>query len=340
MNTSMNSDNECIKLPKLEYLEPLKPLNVEKLKMNVSELRPLDRRSESSESSASSALFAPINVFGNSSEPTVPNISKTFGSKNKKPKNPNMLNPLYYKTRSMHTEYNSLMNSLYPGTETFVSDISEPPAGAKPPEPEVSEDPIQNPEKTEQNNVPNVPSVLEVPKTQEPNNPKNLNRTTFQMFQKVHETLCDKTRQKFASELFETSEATLNALECSKVIVPKEYDLNESLIEVLDISKKSCVVWYEGETVSYAKFRENPDHILFFVGEDAYGYSKKLLFEEYQKSKGIYFDLNLNWEDNETLWIPMSQIAKLLEFSHPVYEIQKMKYSMSVWNLTPVKLKK
>ena len=321
MHTSMNSDNECIKLPKLEYLEPLKPLNVEKLKMSVS--KPCG--SESSESSASSALFTPINVFGNSSEPTVPNTSKTFGSKNKKPKNPNMLNPLYYKTRSMHTEYNSLMNSLYPGTETFVSDISEPPAEAKAPEPEVSEDPIQ------------LSNVLEVPKIQETktqNNPKGL---------RSHEPLNDQNRQKFKAslqELFETSEATRNAFECSKVIVPKEYDLNESLIEVLDISKKSCVVWYEGETVSYAKFRENPEHILFFVGEDAYGYSKKLLFEEYQKSKGIYFDLNLNWEDNETLWIPMSQIAKLLEFSHPVYEIQKMKYSMSVWNLIPVKLKK
>jgi hypothetical protein len=259
----------------------------------------------------------------------------------------------------MHTEYNSLMNSLYPGTETFVSDISEPPAEAKAlcprdsdrgsAEPEVSEDPIQ------------LSNVLEVPKIQETKTQNNPNRTTFQTFQKVHvprpepllhvprpepllhEPLNDQNRQKFKAslhELFETSEATRNAVECSKVIVPKEYDLNELLIEVLDISKKSCVVWYEGETVSYAKFRENPEHILFFVGEDAYGYSKKLLFEEYQKSKGIYFDLNLNWEDNETLWIPMSQIAKLLEFSHPVYEIQKMKYSMSVWNLIPVKLKK
>jgi hypothetical protein len=326
MHASMNSDNECIKLPKLEYLEPLKPLNVEKLKMNVS--KPCG-----SESSASSALFAPINVFGNSSEPLVPNTSKPFGSKNKKPRNPNMLNPLYYKTRSMHTEYNSLMNSLYPGTETFVSDISEtlasvPPAGAKAPcprdvvpdrgsaEPEVSEDPIENPEGSK---------ASEPPKIQN---------------QRFHEPLCVQNRQKFAQELFETSEAVHNTLECSKAIKPKEYDLNELLIEVLDVSKKNCVVWYEGETVSYAKFRENPEHILFFVGEDAYGYSKKMLFEEYQKSKGIYFDLNLNWEDNETLWIPMSQIAKLLEFSHPVYEIQKMKYSMSVWNLIPVKLKK
>jgi hypothetical protein len=373
----MNSDNEFIKIPKLEYLEPLKPLNLEKLKMNVSGISgtrgfgTCDSEGSKtfgpgSQDPKDQSLFTPINVFGNSSEPKVPdvleqklrhgdmepkvlNLPNTYGFKNKKPRNSKILNPLYYKTRSMHAEYNSLMNSLYPGTDTSGSGGLEhtEPKVLEPPEPDVSEDPIENPEKPEQNNVPNVPNVLEVPNIQETYNQKNPNRTTFQ---KSHEPLNDQNRQKFRAslqELFEASEASRNVLECSKAIKPKEYDLNESLIEVLDISKKSCVVWYEGITIPYAKFRENPEHIIFFVGEDAYGYSKKLLFEEYTKSnssmysdRSIYFDLNLNWEDNETLWIPMSQIAKLLEFSHPVYEIQKMKYSMSVWNLIPVKLKK
>jgi hypothetical protein len=342
-----------LKFPKLEYLEPLKPLNVEKLKMNVSgtqNVHSMEREHlenvEPKIPKLNSELFAPINVFGDLKNPEdqssaertfcVPKTIQNQRFQNKKPGS-KILNPLYYKTRSMHTEYNSLMNSLYPGTEIPEMVVSEPSvlrtelersselrtegSEAKQTETLYSEDPVE----------PSEPSVLSP--SDKVQDLGSVNR------QNVKASL---------QELFETSEATRSALECSKVIIPKNYDLEESLdIICLDISKKNCVVWYEGITISYAKFRENPEHIVFFVGTDAYGYSKKMLFEEYTSSRSsmysdrsIYFDLNLNWEDNETLWIPMSQIAKLLEFSHPVYEIQKMKYSMSVWNLIPVKLKK
>jgi hypothetical protein len=255
----------------------------------------------------------------------------------------------------MQTEYNSLMNSL--NTKESCSSVyleSNPLTGEEfQSHKEQSffkseESLIERSEELKVSNNTCIYSEI----SEDPIPPKVLLNKTFS-----NSGLNSKQREKFASELFEPSEVTASLVQekfslLATSLKPKDYELEDSLdilcpenpmdslIEMLDISKKKCVVWYEGETIPYVKFRENPDHIIFFVGEDAYGYSKKILFEEYSKTRTIYFDLNLNWEDNETLWIPMSQIAKLLEFSHPVYEIQKMKYSMSVWNLIPVKLKK
>ncbi len=198
--------------------------------------------------------------------------------------------------------------------------------------------------------------------------------------QEFKEILEDKSKRAVASKSLQSYLDNLEAIDSytstSLCVNPKNYDLEEDsslctgIIEVLEdpnLTKKKCMVWWQGETIPYGKFRQNPDNIIFIVGEDAYGYSKKDLFEEYQETikrkvkdlrpsmsnsstdsshtknlysdRNIYFDLNLNWEDNETLWISMNQILRVLEYSHPVYEIQKMKYSMHVWNLVPVKLK-
>ena len=314
---------------KLQHLEPLKPLNLEGLKS--SGLKPLKN------------LTTPINVFGGS-EPSGKNEVSVDSSKvNKSPRSfygsvSGRINPLHYKTRDMCKDYNSLMNSLYPRTEG--SDGNE-----------VSESLKSK-----------VSSELEETSEEDPSKicnqkPSKENSEDLNLLgiSELKERTEDLNLRMFCQEL-EMKHNIESKILCSLEPKAKDYDLEEAIIETLPYSKKKCVVWWEGETIPYNKFRENPEYILFFVGEDAYGYSKKCLYEEYIKESlgqrpgmqslnrdtknRVYFDLDLNWEDGEILWIPMSQILRILEFSHPVYELQKTKFSNKVWNAIPVKLQK
>jgi hypothetical protein len=365
-------------MSKLEYLEPLKPLDT---------LHALKRPDSKDPKSIAlypkdSDFFKPINVFGppdpklshdnpkvniETSAPDLrtlrvqdsmclrilrvqkPENVKFKSPYNQKPKyiqnvNSKLMNPNYYKTRDIHASYNSLMNNLYPKeTVSCDEDLSQT-EGLN----TVSLELVQNDVVVEDPvNVNHERSALDVPRTE------GLKKSIPEKQKRLE---ASKDLQNYLDSLEAVESYTSNAMSVN----PKNHELEEDLeekffweqsIEIIqdpNLTKKQCMVWWEGDTISYGKFRQNPDNIIFVVGEDAYGYSKQDLFKEYQetmkkKNKGldrsIYFDLNLNWEDNETLWIPMNQILRVLEYSHPVYEIQKMKYSMHVWNLVPVKLK-
>ena len=294
---------------------------------------------------------------------------------NQKPKyiqnvNSKLMNPNYYKTRDIHASYNSLMNNLYPKETVSCDEDLSHAEGLRIQGIQgiqgatrlsiVSLEPVQNDVVEDPVNVNHERSALDVehprdlvPKTEGPSPKKSIS-------EKQKRPEASKDLQNYLDSLEAVESYTSNAM----CVNPKNHELEEDLeekffweqsIEIIqdpNLTKKQCMVWWEGETISYGKFRQNPDNIIFIVGEDAYGYSKQDLFKEYQEtmkkktkdtknqgSSNIYFDLNLNWEDNETLWIPMNQILRVLEYSHPVYEIQKMKYSMHVWNLVPVKLK-
>lgn len=121
------------------------------------------------------------------------------------------------------------------------------------------------------------------------------------------------------------------------ILHPKTEEMEEKMIETIPIKKKDCkVLSLENEMVSYQKFRENPDHIIFLFQDIFYGYSKKSLFEDYKEChQKLYFILNL---EEESLWIPMGQITQLLEYSHPVYEVEKTKFSIHLYSLKAIKL--
>lgn len=337
-------------MSKLQYLDPLKPLDQSLVLKSPKKIE--NSKNSDLEKNSKSDLFKPINVFGDSDVdsskntkspevlklPEAPDIKKlsSIDHKNRSPrslrfmnieeaKKSRKMNPLYYKTRDMHASYNSLMNKLYPNDIKSNNSISDKSF-------EISEE----------------------PKNEDPQNPLDAWRPENKKDSlELKEFL--KSPEKSLQDYLDKLEVFETYNDHSLSVNPKNYDLEDSVIEIVDepnLSKKKCLVWYEGETIPYGKFRQNPDNIIFVVGEDAYGYSKKLLFEEYQETvkrkvknsldvsrQNIYFDLNLNWEDNETLWIPLNQILRILEYSHPVYEIQKMKYSIHVWNLVPVKLK-
>jgi hypothetical protein len=348
-------------MSKLQFLDPLKPLDQSLILKSPKRIE--SSKNSNLEQNSNLDLFKPINVFGDldSSKdvkrpeilklPEAPDIKKLSipdyknrsprslrfmnlkDFKNEEAKKSRRMNPLYYKTRDMHTSYNSLMNKLYPN-ESKNKDLESVDS--------ISEDP--------QNEDPQ--NTFEFLKC--PDNPKDFSGSETSL------NISGRSSKNSLQDYLNNLEALETYTDHSLSVNPKNYDLEDSVIEIIDdpnLTKKKCMVWWEGETIPYGKFRQNPDNIIFVVGEDAYGYSKKILFEEYQEtvkrkvknslnsqdvsreSKGIYFDLNLNWEDNETLWIPLNQVLRILEYSHPVYEIQKMKYSIHVWNLVPVRLK-
>ena len=179
-----------------------------------------------------------------------------------------------------------------------------------------------------------------------------------------------KTKQSAESlklhELLEDSEPLLR---------PKtegSEDLDEELIETLKISKKECKVFdslNKNKLYSYSKIRENTDNLIFCIKEDMnessliqkedlsetlykfYSYSKLEIYNQYSKCHSqMYFHLkirkykiygaSIESNDLEIFWIPMIQIVRLLEYSHPVYEIEKTKFSMNLYNLKPVRLSK
>jgi hypothetical protein len=331
------TDSKNLKF-KLQHLEPLKPLNIEGLK--TSGVKSL--KSESLKD-----LTTPINVFGGSDnniikeEVVKESINSSSSKFNKSPRSfygsvSGRINPLHYKTRDMCKDYNSLMNSLYPRTE-----------GSKGLEESESLKALEY-------------STCKVQELSEDDPSKICNQNPSKIFDSSSEfTGISENNESLKHGMFFQELEMKHDIE-SKILdslepKAKDYELEESIIETLPYSKKKCIVWWEGETLPYSKFRENPEHIIFFVGEDAYGYSKKCLYEEYIKSQHatksrdelscryntssrVYFDLDLNWEDGEILWVPMSQILRILEFSHPVYELQKTKFSNKVWNTIPVKL--
>jgi len=142
-----------------------------------------------------------------------------------------------------------------------------------------------------------------------------------------------------------TMQFELQGLLEDPVLEVKQTELDE-LIEVVPISKKECVIWFERKQIPYFTFREDTDHIIFYRNEHFYGYSKLKLYEEFLKiHQQLYFGLKI-WErvdgDFEpcTLWIPMSQISKMLEYSHPMYEIESMRFTINVFTLKPIQLKK
>jgi len=363
-------------MSKLQYLDPLKPLDQSLVLKTPKRIE--NSKNSNLEQNSKSDLFKPINVFGDSDVdlskdtkslevlklPEAPDIKKLsiLDHKNRSPrslrfmnieeaKKSRKMNPLYYKTRDMHASYNSLMNKLYP--KNFESNDSILNKSFEIPEEPKNEDP-QNPLDSwcHENKKDSLEASL-------PENPKgSLELKEFKRHENTKGSLDAWRPEKSLQDYLDNLEVVETYNDHSLSVNPKNYDLEDSIISIIDepnLSKKKCLVWYEGETIPYGKFRQNPDNIIFVVGEDAYGYSKKLLFEEYQETvkrkvknslnshdvsrQNIYFDLNLNWEDNETLWIPLNQILRVLEYSHPVYEIQKMKYSIHVWNLVPVKLK-
>ena len=120
----------------------------------------------------------------------------------------------------------------------------------------------------------------------------------------------------------------------------KNEDLDEEYIECINISKKDCkVIEYKtGKKISYSKARENTDFIIIKLEDKFYSYSKKDLYEQYMRCHSqMYFHLKI-CEDSEIFWIPMIQIVRVLEYSHPVYEIEKTKFSMNLYNLKAIKL--
>lgn len=339
----MDSDNflEHIKLQALEPLEPLKPLdlsNLSKQKLTKS----LNVKDSKDLSVSKKELLSPINVFGTSKDlqDGTEQSSEFNSERTKSNKSPKIfygsldgrINPLHYKTRDMCKDYNSLMNKLYP------KEISKE---------EICEENIQ--ENFEEKEL-NEKGLHEKDFSYDEDPSKICNPKSNSNIQ--NETLTKLEKHCYEMEMKHTIEETIfTSLEPKA----KDYELDDAIIELLPYSKKKCVVWWEGSTIAYSKFRENCDNIIFFVGEDAYGYSKQNLYEEYIKStqgvnnsvkskhgnlSRVYFDLDLNWEDGEILWIPMSQILRILEFSHPLYELQKTKFSTKVWNAVPVKLQK
>jgi hypothetical protein len=305
---------------KLQALEPLKPLDISKT---------VNFQKHLSKPTLPNDLLSPINVFGGVKE-------EPEGSKhvNKSPRIfygaiDGRINPLHYKTRDMCKDYNSLMNKLYPNEDkgSVIEDKS------------LSNDVSMIEDKSieDKSSIEEDPSLICNPKSSIIDR-SNIEKESLSKLEK----LCNDMEMKHSIE-----SKIITSLEPN----PKEYELEDAIIETLSCSKKKCVIWWEGVTIPYNKFRENNDNVIFFVGEDAYGYSKKSLYEEYMKSQydtksrhevksRVYFDLDLNWEDGEILWVPMSQILRILEFSHPVYELQKTKFSTKVWNTIPVKLQK
>ena len=145
-------------------------------------------------------------------------------------------------------------------------------------------------------------------------------------------------------------------------------DLDEELIETIKVTRKECKVFDSLESssklCSYAKIRDNTDNLIFCIQElqkqsskesyKFYSYSKLEIYNQYSKCHSqMYFHLKIRTykesinptgsiesDDLEIFWIPMIQIVRLLEYSHPVYEIEKTKFSMNLYNLKPVRLSK
>jgi hypothetical protein len=125
-------------------------------------------------------------------------------------------------------------------------------------------------------------------------------------------------------------------------IFPKDDSNNfEQSSEHIPLSKKDVLVWNDGIQMSYKSFRQGPtseDGIIFVLPpvdiqngipediESSYmfiGYSKKQLYEEYMiVGHDTFFILNVIEE--ESYYIPMHQIVRILEYSHPMYLLEKM----------------
>jgi hypothetical protein len=132
--------------------------------------------------------------------------------------------------------------------------------------------------------------------------------------------------------------------EVSEVILqPKTEDLDEDMIEIIKLSKKQCKVFTGSGFDTYSNVRANTDNLIFMTKNDMMfvQYSKQRLFDEYISChKQLYFHLKITFPDDvEIFWIPMTQIVRILEYSHPVYEIEKTKFSMNLYSLIPIKLK-
>lgn len=141
-------------------------------------------------------------------------------------------------------------------------------------------------------------------------------------------------------------------LEPKVPLVPKDSDLEQDCITKIPIRKKDCRISdMSGNLIPYMKFRENIEHIIFYDPENSglfFGYSKLQLFEEFQRCNSkLYFTLKFDEpnglkQSSETFefYIPMSQIARVLEYSHPVYQIVKASFSMHLYQLIAIELEK
>lgn len=147
-----------------------------------------------------------------------------------------------------------------------------------------------------------------------------------------------------------------------ETLFPKTEDIDEDVIVKINISKKDCKVRVKGSKdpldvtsyflKSYSSVRENTDNIIFGIksqsdidSEDSlkfYCGSKQAIFDDYtSQHKQLYFHLKL-WTSKDSVtvfWIPTVQIISLLEYSHPVYEIEKTKFSMNLYSLIPLELR-
>jgi len=130
----------------------------------------------------------------------------------------------------------------------------------------------------------------------------------------------------------------------------KTEDLDEDVIETVKISRKECrVVDFKNKRIcKYSEARDNTDNLILKYGDYFYSYSKQGIYDQYEKChQQLYFhfklhliqDTKLPLEfDTENFCIPMIQIVRVLEYSHPVYEIEKTKFTMNLFNLKPIKL--
>jgi hypothetical protein len=130
----------------------------------------------------------------------------------------------------------------------------------------------------------------------------------------------------------------------------KTEDLDEDVIETIKISRKECkVVDFKNKRIcKYSEARDNTDNLILKYGDYFYSYSKQGIYDQYEKChQQLYFHFKLNLLqdtklplefDNENFCIPMIQIVRVLEYSHPVYEIEKTKFTMNLFNLKPIKL--
>lgn len=167
------------------------------------------------------------------------------------------------------------------------------------------------------------------------------------------EILSEKFEEEEVKEVLEVKEvktltsssifSELSSLIEDPINEVKIQDLDEDKIETVSVSKRDCKILFEEKKIPYIEFRNNTDYIVFYLNGNFYGYSKTVIYNEYCKvHKQVYFELKLldSNEDMKILWIPMSQIFHLLEYSHPVYEIEKLKFSANTYNIKPIKLKK
>ena len=274
--------------------------------------------------SETSLSYAPIHF---SKCPEAPNLNLLKSKHNVgRPKESFRVSKAEGSSESLLKSYNKFMNGLNPMEQVVPKDTKEP--------------------------ITDIPKLFEEPKPSE--EPK------------------DSEEPKVLKESKQIFDFNLSDSDPTNIYLdPKKEDLDEDIIEKINVSKKDCKVRvrtfknFSSEKTdvtessegfylrSYTSVRENTDNVIFGVknfsefsedSEDLYKFyavSKQKIFDEYmQCHKQLYFHLKVYTSKDcvTVFWIPMTQIVKLLEYSHPVYEIEKTKFSMNLYNLNPVKL--